>query len=102
MLALTSLRASVDSALGKCVGQAFMLLTSLQFHLPFYASRPLPNTFALALASLAHADWITSTRPRRAIVLMAAAVVGPATPLSTSSVQHVLAREVCRKQKSPK
>ena len=80
VLVLARLCASVDSALGESVGQAFMLLTSLQFHLPFYASRPLPNTFALALASLAHADWISSKRPQRAIVLMAAAVVGPALP----------------------
>lgn len=80
VLSLAKLRASVDSALGKSVGQAFMLLTILQFHLPFYASRPLPNTFALALTSLAHADWISSKRPQRAIVLMAATVVGPAIP----------------------
>ena len=85
MLALARLRASVDSGLGKCVGQAFMLLTSLQFHIPFYASRPLPNTFAVALASLAHADWISSKRPQRAIVLMAAAVVGPAASQTSAS-----------------
>lgn len=77
VLAMARLRTSVAALLGKGVGQAFMLLTCLQFHLPFYASRPLPNTFALAIASLAHADWISANRPERAIVLMAIAVVLP-------------------------
>ena len=31
---------------------------ALQFHLPFYASRTLPNTFALALTNLACAAWV--------------------------------------------
>ena len=75
VLALARLRAAVAGLLGEGVGQALMLLTALQFHLPFYASRPLPNTFALALASLAHADWISGKRPERAIVLMAVTVV---------------------------
>ena len=75
VLALARLRAAVAGLLGEGVGRALMLLTALQFHLPFYASRPLPNTFAVALASLAHADWISGRRPERAIVLMAIAVV---------------------------
>ena len=75
MLALARLRTAVAGLLGEGVGQALMLLTALQFHLPFYASRPLPNTFALALGSLTHADWISGKRPKRAIVLMATTVV---------------------------
>ena len=75
VLALARLRVAVAGLLGEGVGRALMLLTALQFHLPFYASRPLPNTFALALASLAHADWISEKRPERAIVLMAVTVV---------------------------
>ncbi|CAK0780776.1 hypothetical protein CVIRNUC_005171 [Coccomyxa viridis] len=75
VLALARLRAAVAGLLGEGVGRALMLLTALQFHLPFYASRPLPNTFAVALASLAHADWISGKRPERAIVLIAIAVV---------------------------
>jgi alpha-1,6-mannosyltransferase len=75
VLSLARLRAAIAAALGEGVGQVSMLLTALQFHLPFYASRPLPNTFALAVSSLAHADWISMKRPQRAIVLMAIAVV---------------------------
>ena len=90
VLALARLRAAVADAFGKSVGQAFLLLTSLQFHLPFYASRPLPNTFALAIASLAHADWISSKRPQRAIVFMAIAVVCDLQALAPylASVSH--------------
>ena len=75
VLALAQLRAAAAGWLGEGVGRALMLLTALQFHLPFYASRPLPNTCALALASLAHAYWISGKRPERAIVLMAVTVV---------------------------
>jgi alpha-1,6-mannosyltransferase len=75
VLSLARLRAAIAAALGEGIGQVFMLLTALQFHLPFYASRPLPNTFALAVSSLAHADWISKMRPQRTIVLMAIAVV---------------------------
>ena len=74
-MALARLRAAVAGRLGEGVGQALMLLTALQFHLPFYASRPLPNTFALALGSVAHADGIRGKRRARAIFLMARAVV---------------------------
>jgi len=57
------------------VGAAFLLVTAIQFHLPFYSSRTLPNIFALALANLAHAEWLAGRRPHRTILYLAFAVV---------------------------
>ena len=75
MAALTRLSAGVKQLLGPAAAKAFLLITALQFHLPFYAGRTLPNVIALVAASLAHADWLTGRRPARAIILLAFTVV---------------------------
>ena len=56
--ALGRMRRVLRSAFGKGVGVAFALVVASQFHLTFYVSRTLPNTFALALTTLAAADWL--------------------------------------------
>ena len=50
-------------------------MTAMQFHLPFYMSRTLPNTFALAVLGFATADWLEARHPRRLISLLAFATV---------------------------
>lgn len=39
------------------IGTYYLLITAAQFHIPFYSSRLLPNTFALLLVTNAYADW---------------------------------------------
>lgn len=83
--ALLRMRAAVQRLLGPPAGAAFVSITALQFHLPFYASRTLPNVFALAAASLAHADWLEGSRPLRAIALLAFTTVSIVQELSSRS-----------------
>lgn len=71
--ALSRLRGAVEAVHGRRASAFLALLTALQFHLPFYASRALPNTFATVVTTAALADWIDGSAPRRALVLLAAA-----------------------------
>eukprot|EP00887_Chlorella_sp_A99_P007688 scaffold20.g7688.t1 len=72
----TFLRRCVAQQFGPAVGAAFMLITALQFHLPFYASRTLPNTLALLLTNAGLGCWLLGARrPCAGITLLTAAAV---------------------------
>ena len=53
----------------------YLLITASKFHLPFYSSRLLPNTFALILAIHAYADWFNDRPHRTAALLVISTVV---------------------------
>lgn len=51
------------------LGMYMFLITASQFHVPYYASRMLPNTFSLVLVTHSYADWLQS-KVQRSIVWM--------------------------------
>ena len=57
------------------ISSYYLLITASQFHLPFYSSRLLPNTFALILATHAYADWFNDRHRRTAAFLVVCTVV---------------------------
>ena len=57
--ALVLFARSFARKLGPASATIFLLLLSMQFHLPFYASRTLPNTFAAAVVWVALAFWMS-------------------------------------------
>ena len=42
------------------IANYYLLITASQFHLPYYASRLLPNTFATILVTLSYASWFNN------------------------------------------
>jgi alpha-1,6-mannosyltransferase len=55
---LSSFRFQLEKKFGTKVAAAFSIITSAQFHMLFYASRPLPNTYAAVLVNFAFAFWL--------------------------------------------
>ncbi|DBA87838.1 TPA: hypothetical protein ACH3X1_004835 [Trebouxia sp. C0004] len=74
-LSMCRLQQALHKQYGSTCAKAFMIVTAMQFHLPFYMSRTLPNTFALAVLGLAIADWIEAKHPRRLVSLLAFATI---------------------------
>lgn len=64
-------RQAVSRRFGTAVGHALLGITCLQFHLPFYFSRPLPNVFAMMITNYAMGVWIDGRDVVKVVYLMA-------------------------------
>lgn len=62
-LSYRAMRTAVAERFSKRVGSLFGWLTFAQFHLLFYCSRTLPNSFALAVTTLAFSLWLKVRTP---------------------------------------
>ena len=61
---LQKFRESVCHKYGPKTARWHLIITSSQFHIMFYASRPLPNIFALAVTMYAMAFWLRGQHGR--------------------------------------
>ena len=63
------------SRTGRRVGAWLLLITASQFHIPFYASRMLPNTFAMAIILHAYSFWLDGHVEQAASLVVFAAAI---------------------------
>ncbi|RWA03770.1 hypothetical protein EKO27_g11337 [Xylaria grammica] len=66
--ALLVFKHNLERACGRSAARWYTLLQASQFHVLFYASRPLPNMFAFPLTTLAFSQLIPHSDPRKQIV----------------------------------
>ncbi|KAI8084877.1 Alg9-like mannosyltransferase family-domain-containing protein [Halteromyces radiatus] len=57
---LNKFQKAINTLFGSLTGTAFLLLTCCQFHIIFWSTRTLPNTFALPLVLLGLSHWLKS------------------------------------------
>jgi alpha-1,6-mannosyltransferase len=74
-LAFRQFKLAVSQKFGDDTGYCMVLVTCCQFHFAFYASRPLPNIFALALILLAYSFWLNQQYKKLIFSLAFAMVV---------------------------
>ncbi|XP_035218778.1 dol-P-Man:Man(7)GlcNAc(2)-PP-Dol alpha-1,6-mannosyltransferase-like isoform X6 [Stegodyphus dumicola] len=73
LAAFHKFKEAIAKQYGSMVSLWLQIITASQFHVMFYMSRPLPNTFALVLALFAFHYWLT--RNQRMFLFTSAAAV---------------------------
>lgn len=68
---LCRLRRAIEARHGPEAGRWWVLISACQFHLPFYASRLLPNSLAAVITNLALAEWLLGSRPAAVVSFFA-------------------------------
>ncbi|KAI0199091.1 Alg9-like mannosyltransferase family-domain-containing protein [Astrocystis sublimbata] len=63
--ALLIFKRNLERAFGRSTARWYAVLQASQFHILFYASRPLPNMFAFPLTTLAFSQLVPHPDPRR-------------------------------------
>lgn len=63
-------RRAISQKFSNRTAQLFMIIFAAQFHLNFYMSRTLPNTYALMFSMLAHSLWLRA-QPLKALIVLA-------------------------------
>lgn len=67
-------REGINKRFSRRAGQIATILMTCQFHLPFYMSRTLPNTFALMGGFMAMGHWLKG-HPLRCLLILTATLV---------------------------
>jgi alpha-1,6-mannosyltransferase len=88
---------AVSRRFGPRAGRLTCILASLQFHIPFYMSRTLPNTFALIGCLVAYSVWLNGRGLRALLVITVAMMIFRCDLLmllAPLTLQLLLSREV--------
>lgn len=96
-LSFVSFRNGVTKKFGKRAGRVLMLLTALQFHICFYMSRSLPNTFALMLSLHSFGLWLQGSALPALIILAFSALIFRCDMLvliAPMTLQLLIAKEI--------